>query len=132
MESKLVHVECREKFAFIKLNSNELTKDIFLKKGMKQQKSFRLLSFTINFILITFDISALELFGVKQHINFHVDLIDNIRTPVDDSLFKDVIETFHKNDGFYLELKYGVDFDKGPKIVTPYVCQYFHSFQLLH
>lgn len=75
----------------------------------------------MNFEAEILNISALESFGVKQHINFHVDLIDNFRAPVDESLFKDVVETFHNQSGFFLELKYGVDFEKAPKIVTPFV-----------
>lgn len=63
----------------------------------------------------------MALFGIKEHINFNLKLIDNCGAQVDAGLFRDVVAAFHKSGGFYLELIYNVDFKTGPKIVTPTV-----------
>lgn len=63
----------------------------------------------------------MEAFDIKGHINFHVNVVDNLQTPVDANILKDVIETFHNRSGFYLEIIYKLDFQNTIKIVTPYV-----------
>lgn len=64
---------------------------------------------------------ALSVFGVSQHVNFHVKLIDWMKTPIRDDIFMDFIEKYNNVPNFFIELVYRVDFENTVKVVTPFV-----------
>lgn len=64
---------------------------------------------------------ALSVFGVSQHVNFHVKLIDWMETPIRDDIFMDFIEKYNNVPNFFIELVYRVDFENTVKVVTPFV-----------
>lgn len=131
-EFSFLRVKCRNKSIVMKFYTDEISYENFLQKGTTILCEVQNQVYYFFFYVIP----ALQKFGISAHVNFHVNILDQDDFVIEKDDFKDFVNFSRIYFGFYLKIQYDVDFEKTPKIVTPFVsvivshCLLFFIFRL--
>lgn len=115
----LLRVKFRERLEFIKFTNAELEFEKFLQKGFVINCNRSCKKQVIDIRLFVYPVFVH--FGIKENVKFKIKIIDSIKTAIDQRYLKEVIEFFHSQENFFVEVVYEVDFNQEIKIVTPFV-----------